>query len=123
MVSLMFLEELLLIYLPPRRLTTTHSLLSHLQFPHGNRSTTSHLTLRDRQERQARRARRLLFLCRGSVCHDGDSGFDSGLPPSIALVEGTRCLSVGNEYQYAQKIWGYPADKVIFSSLLLRLRC
>jgi hypothetical protein len=46
-----------------RRLSwTVHLTLSHLQFPQGNCSTTSHRTLRARQDAHARGARRLVTL-------------------------------------------------------------
>jgi hypothetical protein len=46
-----------------RRLSwTTHSTLSHLQFPQGAPSTTSQRTLRALQDTQARAARLLVAL-------------------------------------------------------------
>ena len=65
-----------------------HSTLSHLQFPQGAPSTTSHRTLRALQETQARAARRLVTLA----------------APFASVVEPDRFFCVG-EFEFAFEVF------------------
>src|SRR5437764_118199 len=68
-----------------------HSTLSHLQFPHGEPSTTSHRTLRARQDTHARAALRLAtFVAPWAPL---DDGLFFGFTP-FALVPGDMSLDL-----------------------------
>lgn len=63
------------------------STLSHLQFPQGLCSTTSHLTLRARHDTQALAARRLVFFCASAAEPETD--------PVVVAVESDLFLPTG----------------------------
>lgn len=81
---------------------TIHSTLSHLQFPHGAPSTTSHRTLRARHDTQALAARLLVTLAGPEASgleearffgFGGDEALCRGVFPGVMVAPGTDVAS------------------------------
>ena len=93
-----------------RRLSfTTHSTLSHLQFPHGKVSTTSQRTLRARQETHALAARRLVIFGGADTSADVELRFFEVPVDDVLGVDG-----VDDEHDLVEQ-----QDRVSLAQLLL----